>query len=80
MLTRVEQQTTKLKVFNFLICSCLPKRMVLSLIMKTKKNFKLEKMLKFTQFCNFYRPLGKNQLFKKLQLMHVRLEIFLTFS
>ena len=54
--------------------------MVLSLIMKTKKDFKLEKMLKFTQFCNFYRALGKNQLFKKLQLMHVKLEIFLTFS
>ena len=25
---------------------------VLQLIMKTEKNFKLEKMLKFTQFCN----------------------------
>ena len=27
--------------------------------MKTENSFKYEKMLKFTQFCNFYQVLGK---------------------
>ena len=33
--------------------------MVLPLIMKTEKNFKQEKKLKFTQLCNFQRALEK---------------------
>ena len=45
--------------FCHLIFPCLLKRMVLPLIMKTEKNFKLVKVLKFTQFCNFKRDLGK---------------------
>ena len=33
--------------------------MVLPLVMKKEKNFKEEKMLKLTHFCNFKRALGK---------------------
>ena len=33
--------------------------MVLPLVMKIEKNFKLEKILKHTQFCYLHRALGK---------------------
>ena len=49
--------------------------MVLPLIMKTEKNFKQEKKLKFTQLCNFQRALEKISVSKNL-----RLEIFLAIS
>ena len=39
--------------FHLLILPWLLKRLVIPLIMKTKTKFKLEKMLKFTQLCNF---------------------------
>ena len=48
--------------------------------MKTEKNFKQEKMLKFTQFVSFERGLVKTSVFKKLQLRYSKLEIFLTCS
>ena len=52
--TYLQQKTTYItQRFHLLIFSCLLNKMVLPLIMKTEKNFKLEKMLKFTQFCNF---------------------------
>ena len=37
---------------------------VIFLITETDKNFKLERKLNFTQFCNFYRALGKISVFK----------------
>ena len=36
----------------------------IALIMKTENNFILEKMIKFTQFCNFKRALGKTAFLK----------------
>ena len=38
--------------------------MVLPLIMKTEKNFKSEKILKYVQFCYFYRALRKTSVLK----------------
>ena len=38
--------------------------MLLPLIMITEKTFKSAKMLKFAQFCNFYRAPGKINAFK----------------
>ena len=38
--------------------------MVQPLIVKTEENFKLEKILKLTQFCNTERALGKTSVLK----------------
>ena len=38
--------------------------MVLPVIMMTGNNFKQEKMLKFTKFCNFEEVLGKISILK----------------
>ena len=43
---------------------CFLKWMVLPLIMNTEKNSKQEKILKFNQFCNSLRTLGKISVFK----------------
>ena len=38
--------------------------MALPLIMKIQKNFKSEKMLKYAQFCYFYRALRKTSILR----------------
>ena len=49
--------------FHLLIFPCLLQRMVLPLIVMTKKKLK-KKLVKFPQFCNFYRALRKISIFK----------------
>ena len=76
--TCLKQQATHINPrVHLLIFPYLLRRMVLLLIMTTEMNFKQEKILKFTQFCNFLRALGKNQVILKIAGRYLRLEIFL---
>ena len=69
----VQQQVTHItQCFHLLIFPCLVKRMVITLIM-TEKNFKKKKIVKFTQFCNLCKTLGKINVSRNCR--HLRLEI-----
>ena len=48
--------------------------------MKTENNFKLKKMLKFTEFCNFKRPLGKINGFRVFKAHFLIKRTFISFS